>query len=400
MSREPDARRADPSLDFDGLRPPCAWLTPAHRAWRDRVRAFVDTHVAPQVAAWDAAGTFPDELYRIAAREGLLGLGFPEALGGHSPDADPGYRILAAEELHRLGTGVVFADLATHWIALPPVVALGTPALHAEVVRPVLAGERRIAFAVTEPAGGSDASAMTARAERRGDGWVLNGSKTLISGALRADYLLTAVRTGSAGAGGISLLLVDAAAPGVTRSPVPGLGWYSASNGAIEFRDVLVPGSRLIGVENRGFASLVPQFNIERLSGVAATLAMSRVCLAEAIAWCRTRHTFGQRLIDHQAVRHRLVDLVRLTHAAYAWLDQCVWRIQSGETPVADIAMLKVQATRTLERTARDAMHLLGGAAFTGGSRIERAYREARIFALGGGTEEILDDLAGRQMKF
>ncbi len=192
---------------------------------------------------------------------------------------------------------------------------------------------------------------------------MVNGGKTLISGALRADYLLTAVRTASTGAGGISLLLIDATAPGVTRRPVPGLGWYSASNGAIEFRDVLVPGGRLIGTENRGFASLVPQFNIERLSGVAATLAMSRVCLAEAIAWCRERHTFGQRLIDHQAVRHRLVDLVRGVRAAYAWLDQCVWRIQCGAMPVADIAMLKVQATRTLERTARDAMHLLGGAA-------------------------------------
>ncbi len=400
MSRDPNTRRADPPLDFDGLRPPSPHLSAAHLAWRDQVRRFVDTHVAPQIAAWDAAGTFPDELYETAAREGILGLGFPEAVGGHLPEADPWYRILAAEELHRLGTGVVFADLATHWIALPPVVGLGSAALQDEVVRPILAGRKRIAFAVTEPAGGSDASAMISRAERRGDDWVVNGGKTLISGALRADYLLTAVRTASTGAGGISLLLIDATAPGVTRRPVPGLGWYSASNGAIEFRDVLVPGGRLIGTENRGFASLVPQFNIERLSGVAATLAMSRVCLAEAIAWCRERHTFGQRLIDHQAVRHRLVDLVRLTRSAYAWLDQCVWRIQCGEMPVADIAMLKVHATRTLERTARDAMHLLGGAAWTGGSRIERAYREARIFALGGGTEEILDDLAARQLKF
>ncbi len=400
MSGEPAARRGPPSLDFDGLRPPAPWITAAHRAWRDQVRSFVDTHVAPHVAAWDATGTFPDALYETAAREGILGIGFPEALGGHRPDADVGYRILAAEELHRLGTGVVFADLATHWIALPPVASLGAPALQDAVVRPVLAGTRRIAFAVTEPAGGSDAAAMTARAERRGDDWVVNGSKTLISGALRADFLLTAVRTSSGGASGISLLLVDATAPGVSRRPVPGLGWYSASNGAIEFRDVVVPAARLIGVENRGFASLLPQFNVERLSGIAATLAMSRVCVAEAIAWCRTRQTFGQRLIDHQAVRHRLVDLVRLVHGAYAWLDQCVWRIQCGEMPVADIAMLKVQATRTLERSSRDSMHLLGGAAWTGGSRIERAYREARIFALGGGTEEILDDLTARQLKF
>jgi len=217
MSRDPNVRRADPPLDFDGLRPPSPHISAAHLAWRDQVRRFVDTHVAPQIAVWDAAGTFQDELYVTAAREGILGLGFPAAVGGHLPQADPSYWILAAEELHRLGTGVVFADLVTHWIALPPVVSLGSEALQEEVVRPVLAGRKRIAFAVTEPAGGSDASAMTSRAERRGDDWVVNGGKTLISGALRADYLLAAVRTASTGAGGISLLLlIDAHASGVT----------------------------------------------------------------------------------------------------------------------------------------------------------------------------------------
>ena len=400
MTRDPDRPRGAASLDFDGLRPPCPFMTEAHAAWRARVRSFVDAHVAPSIDEWDALGRFPDALYTTAAREGILGLGFPEALGGHSERADPWYRIIVAEELHRLGSGVVFADLATHWIALPPVIALGAPALREEVARPVLAGLRRIAFAVTETGGGSDAAALTTRARRIDDHWIVDGTKTLISGALRADYLLTAVRTGEAGAGGISLLLVDADVPGISRRPVPGLSWYSASNGTIEFQGVRVPASRLIGAQDRGFAGLVGQFNIERLSSVAATLTMSRACLATALAWCRERRTFGKRLIDHQSITHRLVDLVRGVHAAYAWLDHCVWRMQSGATPVAEIAMLKVQATRTLERTSRDAMHLLGGAAWNGTSRVERAYREARIFALGGGTEEILDDLAARQLKF
>ena len=399
MSRPGEPPRASLPLDFDGLRPPCPFMTEAHADWRRRVRRFVDDHVAPSIVEWDALGRFPDSLYVTAAREGILGLGFPEAFGGHLQHADAWYRIIVAEELHRLGSGVVFADLATHWIALPPVIALGDPALRESVARPVLAGERRIAFAVTEPGGGSDAAALTTRARRVDGGWRVDGAKTLISGALRADYLLTAVRTGEAGAAGISLLLVDASAPGVTRRPVPGLGWYSASNGTIEFEDVAVPATRLVGPENRGFAGLVGQFNIERLSAVAATLAMARACLAEAIAWCRQREAFGKRLAEHQSVSHRLVDLIRGVHAGYAWLDHCVWRLQGGATPVAEIAMLKVQATRTLERTARDAMHLLGGAAWSGHSRIERAYREARIFALGGGTEEILDDLVARQLR-
>jgi acyl-CoA dehydrogenase len=387
-----------PALDFDGLRPPSPWLTDVHRRWRDRVRAFVADEIEPHLDAWDAAGTFPDSLYVTAARRGMLGVGFPAELGGHTPDADPWYRMLFAEELHRLGSGVVFADLATHWIALPPVLQFGGPDLQESVVRPVLAGERRMAFAVTEPGGGSDAGALQTRAERRGDEWVVNGSKTLISGALRADDILTAVRTGGPGAGGISLLLVDASSPGIERRAVPGLRWYNSSIGTIEFSDVHVPVARLIGPQDRGFGALAKQFNVERLSGIAATLAMSRTAVAEAIDWAQRREAFGRRLVEHQALRHKLVDLVRAIRASYAFLDQCVWRLQCGETVIADIAMLKVQATRTLERCAREAMHVLGGRAYAGPTRVERIYREARIFALGGGTEEVLDDLAARQL--
>jgi acyl-CoA dehydrogenase len=206
------------------------------------------------------------------------------------------------------------------------------------------------------------------------------------------------VRTGGAGAGGISLLLIDAASPGIERRAVPGLRWYNGNNGTIEFHDVRVPIDRLIGEENRGFAGLARQFNVERLSGVAATLAMSRTAVAEAIAWAQQRVAFGKRLVEHQTLRHKLVDAVRSIRVSYAYLDQCIWRLQRGDTSAADIAMLKVQATRTIERCARDAMHVLGGQAYTGATRVERIYREARIFALGGGTEEILDDLAARQL--
>lgn len=388
------------TLDFDGLRPPSPFLTDAHTTWRVRVRDFVTAEILPHLADWEATGTFPDALYESAASQGMLGCGFPERLGGHTEHADPYYRVIFSEELHRPGSGVVFADLATHWIGLPPVIQFGSEQLQETVARPILAGRRRIAFAVTEPSGGSDAAALQTRAERREGHWLVNGSKTLISGAMRADHLLVAVRTGGAGAGGISLLLIDAGSPGVSFEPVPGLAWYNSSNGAIEFRDVQVPLDRLIGPENRGFAGLARQFNVERLSGIAATLAMSRAAVAEAIAWSQQRQTFGKRLIDHQVVRHKLVDLVGAIRTAYAYLDQCIWRLQQGEAMVADIAMLKVQATRTLERCARDSMHLLGSRAYTGASRIERIHREARIFALGGGTEEVLSDLAARQLGF
>lgn len=391
---------AQQQLDFDGLRPPCAGLSDVHIAWRDRLRSFVDEHIAPHIDDWNRAATFPDTLYTDAADAGLMGFGFPAKYGGWDSDPDLYHRVIFAEEFHRLGSGVVFADLATPWIALPPVVAMGDDALQDEVTRPVLAGEKRIAFAITEPGGGSDVSAMSTTAERDGDRFRVNGAKTLISGALRADYLLTVVRTGGEGMQGLSLMLIDAASDGVSMEPVPGLQWYSASNATIEFNGCRVPASRLLGTEGGAFRSLAAQFNIERFSGVGATLAMARVATADAIGWAQQRKTFGKRLIDHQRIRHTLIDMVRSIRTGYAYLDSCIARFENGEVPIADLSMLKIQATRTLENCAREAMQILGGEAYRGNSRVQRIQREGRIFSLGGGTEEILDDLAARQLGF
>ena len=389
-----------PALDFDGLRPPSPFLTERHDAWRTQLRTFVDTHIAPNLKDWDAASDFPDSLYVEAAKAGILGMGFREDLGGTGEDIDLWDRIIFAEEFFRLGSGVVFADLATPWIALPPIINGGSPEMLERVARPVLAGQKKIAFAVTEPGGGSDVSGFTTTAERKGDVFVVNGGKTLISGALKADFLLTAVRTGGPGMGGLSMLLIETDRPGVTRGPVPGLQWYNRNNGWLQFDNVEVPVSNLIGVENRGFAGLASQFNIERFSGISATLAMARTCIAEAIAFARERQTFGKRLIDHQSMRHKIVEMIQRLKAAYAFLDILVWRFSRGETPVADLALLKVQATTTLEHCARESLQVLGGRAYTGDNRVERIYREARIFVIGGGSEEILRDLAAKQMGF
>lgn len=385
-------------LDFDALRPPSPFLTPEHDAWRAKLRGFIDVHVAPHLDDWDAASEFPDDLYVKAAEEGILGMGFREDLGGTGENISLYDRILFAEEFFRLGSGVVFADLATPWIALPPVINGGAPEMLERVAKPVLAGRKKIAFAVTEPGGGSDVSAFTTTAERRGDVFVVNGGKTLISGAMTADYLLTAVRTGGPGIGGLSMLLIETDRAGITRGPLPGLQWYNKNNGWLKFDNVEVPVSNLIGEENRGFAGLAGQFNIERFSGISATLAMTRTCVAEAIAFARERHTFGKRLVDHQVMRHKIVDMVQRLKVAYAFLDMLVWRFERGENVIADLAMLKIQATNTLEHCARESLQVLGGRAYTGGNRVERIYRESRIFVIGGGSEEILRDLAGRQL--
>ena len=368
-----------------------------HRAWRETLRRFVDAEMVPFVNDWEEAGEFPRELYGKAAAVGLLGLGYPVEYGG-IPAPDPLYRMISSEELARLGAGGVSASLMVHSIGLPPVLAIGSDEMKAKVAPAVLAGEKIHALAITEPSGGSDVANLQTKAVRRGDHFVVNGSKMFITGGVRADYYTVAVRTGGEGAGGVSLLLLERDMPGFTRTPLKKQGWWSSDTAALYFDDVEVPAENLIGAENQGFAGIMRNFNAERLGMAASATAYSRVCFEDALAWARERKTFGKRLADHQVIRHKFAEMARQILATQAWLDQCAVRVAAGETPVADLSLLKVQATLTMEFCAREAMQVLGGAGYMRGGRVERIYREVRVNAIGGGSEEIMRDLAARQL--
>jgi acyl-CoA dehydrogenase len=292
----------------------------------------------------------------------------------------------------------VTAALMVHGIGLPPVLALGSDALKAQIAPQVLSGAVQISLGITEPDAGSDVANLSTRAVREGDVYRVNGAKTYITGGMTSRWLTTAVRTGGPGAGGISLLLIDLTAPGVTRARLDKQGWWASDTAQIWFDEVLVPADRLIGRENSGFFGIMANFNGERLGMAAGAIASARVCLEDAIAWAQQRKTFGKRLADHQVIRHKIADMRRATAAATSYLDLCAWRVMQGETPVADLCLLKVQATQTLEFCAREASQILGGASFIRGQRIERIYREVRVNAIGGGSEEIMKDLAARQM--
>jgi len=174
--------------------------------------------------------------------------------------------------------------------------------------------------------------------------------------------------------------------------------WWASDTAAIYFDDVRVPKGNLIGGENQGFMGIMLNFNGERLGMAASANAAARVCIEEAVKWAQQRHTFGKRLADHQVIRHKIAEMVRHVNATQAYLEICTWRVQNGETPAADLALLKVQATQTMEFCAREAMQILGGAGYMRGNKVERIYREVRVNAIGGGSEEIMRDLAARQL--
>ena len=369
-----------------------------HMQWRDQLRKFIDAEIMPHVDQWDEAGEFPDSLRKKASEFGLLRMGYPEQYGGISEGLDRFHGLITSEEMARTGAGGLQASLMTHGIGLPPILAIGSDELKQRIAPDVLNGDKVIALGITEPSGGSDVANIHTTARRDGDHYVINGQKTFITSGMKADYVTLAVRTGGEGVGGISLILVETGRDGFARTPLDKMGWWMSDTATLYFDDVRVPAENLIGAENQGFMGIMYNFNGERLGMASGANAYARVCYEDALAWARERHTFGKRLADHQVIRHKFAEMARKINATQAYLEQCTWRVQQGETPVADLALLKVQATLTMEFCAREAMQVLGGAGFIRGNRIERIYREVRVNAIGGGSEEIMRDLAARQM--
>jgi len=388
---------------MDELRLNPVYYRPDHLDLRETLRRFVAREITPHAADWDEAGTFPRELYRRAAEVGLLGLGFPEEYGG-VPGIDYFHRLVASLELAQAGSGGVVASLMSHTIGSPPVVTFGSEELKRRVLPPVLAGERIAALAVTEPSGGSDVAALRTTAVRDGDHYVVNGEKTFITSGLRADYLTVAVRTDPAakGAMGLSLLVVEGDTPGLTRSPLAKMGWWASDTAHLRFEDCRVPVVNLLGPEGAGFLAIMQNFNAERFALAASAIGFAWVCYEEALGWARERRTFGKRLADHQVVRHRLVDMRTRIESARALLEETAWRLdhsQAGDPGViASICMLKNLATRTMQFCADAAVQTLGGMGYMRGTRSERIYREVKVNMIGGGAEEIMKELAARQL--
>jgi acyl-CoA dehydrogenase len=378
---------------------PSPYYTEDHEAFRAQVRKFVEKECAPNIDKWEKAEELPRELHKMAAEAGILGLGFPEDCGGMGI-TDPFYAMVMTDELMRAGSGGLVASLLSHGIGSPPIAKAGTPEQKRKFVAPVLAGNKIAALAVTEPSGGSDVAAIKTTAVRDGDHYVVNGSKTFITSGMRADYITTAVRTGEAGMGGISVLVIEAGMPGFTRTPLQKMGWWCSDTATLYFDKVRVPVANRIGAENAGFMAIMLNFNNERIMLAVHALASAQVCYDEALAYARERHTFGKPLIKNQVIKHKLADMKMRIDAARAQLELLAWRVWKGAMPVAELSLLKVLATEVYELVATEAMQVLGGAGYLRGSKVERLYRETKVLTIGGGSREIMLDLAARQMGY
>jgi acyl-CoA dehydrogenase len=375
----------------------------SHDAWRQELRKFVSKEIVPFVEEWEEAGEFSRELYKKAGEFGLLGMGYPEKYGGTSEGIDIFHGIVTSEELAQ-GCGGVAASLLSLNISLPLIMALGTEEQKQKYIPPVIAGEKIACLGVTEPSGGSDVAGIKTKAVRDGDHFIINGSKMFITSGMRADYYVIACRTGGPGTSGISAIVVEKGTPGFTQTSLKKMGWLSSDTAALYFDDVRVPVENLIGGENSGWMGIMSNFSQERLGLAAGMNAYSQICIDEAVAWAKDRKTFGKSLIENQVIKHKLAEMSRKVNATKAYMELLTWKVMNGEQPIADLALLKVQASKTMEYCAREAMQILGGAGYlkanSGPGKVERIYREVRVNAIGGGSEEIMLDLASRQLGF
>ncbi|CAA9278033.1 MAG: Citronellyl-CoA dehydrogenase @ Acyl-CoA dehydrogenase, Mycobacterial subgroup FadE13 [uncultured Actinomycetospora sp.] len=375
-----------------------AWATPERRALRELVAGFTEREIVPHLERWEDDGALPRALHERAGDLGLLELGFPEAAGGAGDHVDA---LLVAEQLILSGgSSGVCAGLFTHGIGVPHIAAAGDPDQIARFVRPTLAGRAIASLGITEPDTGSDAAAVTTRARREGDEYVVDGAKTFITSGTRADFVTTAVRTGGPGHRGVSLLVIETDRPGVSRSRLRKMGWHCSDTAELRFDGVRVPASNLVGAEGTGFRQIMVNFGAERLSLAVQAYATAQRCVDLTLDWVRSRRTFGEPLARRQVVRHQVAEMAREATVARTYVRDVLARWQAGSPDtdvVTELAMAKNTAVAACDAVVDRAVQLHGGMGYMHGVEVERHYRDARILGIGGGTTEIMNEVvAGR----
>lgn len=374
------------------------FMTPEREHFRDNFQRFVESEIHPHIEKWEADKAVPAELDEKVAEFGVFGFGVPVEYGGMGMD-DAFLRADFNEMIFGCGASGVAAAVGGRAISIAPMARFASDDFRTTVLPEIIAGRMSSSLAITEPSGGSDVANMRTTATRSGNGWVLNGEKCFITGGMASKWFVVGARTGDAGLGGISLFLIEADTSGFTRTRgEEKMGWHCSEQASLFFKDCHVPADALIGPENRGFLAIMENFNHERLALIAGSLGMMKLCFNASLDWARERRTFGKRLIDHQVIAHKFAEISARIDMNQAYLDQICYTINAGQIPAAEIAKAKVQATKSLEFVASESMQIFGGAGYMLGNPAERVYREVKIMAIGGGSEEIMRDLAVRQM--
>lgn len=368
-----------------------------HDRLRASIRAFVESELAPHAAEWEAAGDFPNWVFRRMGELGFLGLPYPPQHGGGGGDVL--CNVVLAEEMARCGSGGVAMAVMVHTdMATPPLNRFGTEEQKRRYLVPAMTGEKILCLGISEPDAGSDVAGIQTTATKVDGGWLLRGRKTFITNGRRADAMVVVAKSDrDAGHRGISLFVVDTGADGfeVART-LDKMGMHTSDTAEISLDDVFVPDDALLGREGDGFYDISWELQGERLMGTAGTLAGARRTFEAALAYARERTTFGRPLIEHQAIRHTLAEMATELEAAQQLTYAAAYRVGRGAYPVREISMVKLLGAEVAWKVSDRALQIFGGHGYARASAVERAWRDARLIRIGGGTDEIMREVVGR----
>ncbi|MFA4929626.1 MAG: acyl-CoA dehydrogenase family protein [Patulibacter sp.] len=395
-----------------------AWgylFTAEHEELRQTIRRWVDAEVRPHLMAWEDAGWTPASILRRAGELGFLGLAYPTEFGGQGGTAI--HEAVLQQELARSGSaGFAAAIGAPMTIATPPILKFGTPEQQERWVPPVLRGERFAALAITEPGTGSDVAGIQTTATKVDGGFVVNGEKCFITGGLRAQQLVVAVKTTAGGGhGGISFLVVERPpiaegreddiaylggdrGDGITSSLLEKLGWHASDTALMAFQDVFVPEDHLLGELHGGFKLIMANFAWERLSMALGAVAGMDAVLERTEAFVQQREAFGRPIATFQGTRWAIAEMRTKAEACRALTFETLRKHVAGVPALQEVAMTKLLTQRAMVEIADGCLQLHGGAGYMKEYEVERALRDARLGPIGGGTDEIMKDVIGRLM--
>ena len=374
-------------------------FTPEQEEFRRTVARFVDAEVAPQADALDERGEFPRELFKRVAAHGWLGLRYPEQYGG--ADGDMVTYCLFAEELARGSLSVAAAAAMQSLMGTYFVYKYGSEALRTKYLAPALRGDLVATFALTEPGAGSDVAGLTTRAERRGDGWVLRGTKTWVTNAPVADMLTVAAKTtGERGLRNIALFLLDRATmPGITLGKsIDKMAVRASVTGEILLDDVVVPGEHLLGGDTGGVDKIGSILAEIRVMTAALSVGLARAAYEAAVRYSRERVAFGKPIGEHQAIAFKLADMLTSLQAATLMTYQAAARLDAGKPIGREAAMAKLFASEMAVRVTDEAARIFASYGLAMEYPAQRYFRDARFLLPGGGTSEILRVVIGREL--
>lgn len=377
---------------------PHPFFSEEHEILRRHIRKYVESELLPHAEEWEEAGGFPDEVFARLGELGLLGLRFPEEYGGQGGDFFAS--IVLAEELSRCGSGGLPTAVAVHTeMATPPILQFGTEEQRQRFLVPAISGEKIFALAMTEPNAGSDLAAMETRGVQDGEAWVINGSKVYITNGVRADVVVTTVRTADDKWGGITLFLIEKGTPGFSvAKKLDKVGLWSSDTAELVFEDCRVPPANVLGRVNHGFYHLMWELQAERLIGAAGAVAAGDRAMDAALKYVNERSAFGRPIGKFQAIRHRLADMATELEAARQLVYTTAWRLQQGESVLKEVSMCKLFACQVAFRLADEALQMHGGAGYMMEYRVQRIWRDTRAMRIAAGTDEIMREIIAKQL--